>query len=172
MNVYLIGYRGTGKTYIGKDLAKAIGKEFQDTDDLIVEKAGKNIPEIFSEDGEENFRDLESTVLEEVAAKDGFVIGCGGGIILRDENIEKLKKTGIVILLEASPEIIYERIKGDQNRPALTNKNELEEIKHVLSERQEKYRKAAGHKIDAENYSIEENVKQIIEILKKEKVIE
>lgn len=172
MNIYLIGYRGTGKTRIGRELAKALGKEFTDTDDLIVEKAGKGIPEIFKQDGEGKFRDLESRVLGEVAAKGDLVVGCGGGVILRKRNIEKLKKSGVIILLEASPEKIYGRISGDHNRPALTDKNEFEEIRQVLAERKGNYEKAADYKVDAGNFSIRENVGQIIEILKKEKAIE
>ncbi len=171
MNIYLIGYRGTGKTHIGRELAKALEKEFTDTDDLIAEKAGKSIPEIFEDDGEEKFRDIEFNVLGEVAVKGNLVVGCGGGIILRKENIETLKKSGVVILLEASPEKIYNRISGDRNRPALTNKNEFEEIRHVLAERKENYEKAADYTIDAGNFSIRENVEQIICILKKDKAI-
>ncbi|MFH1586479.1 MAG: shikimate kinase [Candidatus Diapherotrites archaeon] len=172
MNIYIIGYRGTGKTHVGNELAKALGKEFIDTDDLIVERAGKKIPEIFGQDGEEKFRDIESAVLSEIAARDGLVVGCGGGIILREDNIEKLKKSGVVILLEAPPEKIYARIRGDSNRPALTDKDEFEEIRHVLAERKGNYEKAADHRVDAGNFSIRENVGQIIEILKKEKAIE
>src|SRR3954454_7523729 len=94
MNIVLIGYRGTGKTTIGRKLADKLWREFVDMDVLLVERAGKTIKEIFESEGEEGFRDRESAVVWELAARDELVIAAGGGAVLRAENVAALKKNG------------------------------------------------------------------------------
>lgn len=170
VNIVLIGYRGTGKTFVGRALAERLGREFVDTDDLIIERAGKSIPKIFEENGEEEFREIERRVVKEVSEKDNLVVGCGGGVAVDEENIENLKKNGVIILLEASAEKIYERIKDDSNRPSLIGKGKFEEIKELLKYRKPFYEKAAEHRIDSEKFTIEENVEQIINYLKEKGV--
>ena len=167
MNIVLIGYRGTGKTAVGWRLAKALGREFVDTDDVIVRETGKSIPRIFAESGEAGFRKVEGSVIERVSKKDNCVISAGGGAVVREASVRALKANGIVFLLEAGPKTIFGRIGKDGNRPALTERNKLEEIEHVLRERKPLYERAADYRVDGEKFSVEENVSQIIEMLKK-----
>ncbi len=171
MNIVLIGYRGTGKTFVGKALAKKFGRNFTDTDDLIIERAGKSIPRIFEEDGEEEFRKMEKGIVKEVSAKDNLVIACGGGVPVDEENVVNLKKKGVIILLEASPERIYKRIKNDKNRPALTVKPLAGEITYLLKKRKPFYEKAADCRIDSGHNTIQENVEDIVKFLKEKGVL-
>ncbi len=152
-NLFLIGYRGTGKTTIGKLLAKKLKKPFIDLDELIVNNTGKSIPQIFAKEGEAKFRDYETNALKQVCENTNQVISCGGGIITREENIGLLKKNGFVVLLKASPETIFNRIYGDKNRPALTDKDPLGEIKLMLEKRRTAYEKAKEFELwtDKEN---------------------
>jgi shikimate kinase len=162
--LFLIGYRGTGKTVLGKRTARKLGKQFVDTDDLIVKIAKKTIPEIFSQDGEEKFREIETLALKKASEKENVVISCGGGIITREKNFPLLKK-GIVCLLKADPKTIFNRIYNDNNRPPLTDKDPFEEIVHMLEKRKELYEKAKDFEINTANNSIEDCVELILKKL-------
>jgi shikimate kinase len=150
-NLYLIGYRGTGKTTLGKIIAEKLGKNFVDTDDLIVELAGKSIPKIFEEDGEEKFREIETEALKKASEKEDYVIACGGGIIVKERNF-KFLKTGIVCLLTASEETIYKCIFEDGNRPSLTDKDPRTEIHEVLEFRKPLYEKASDFEVSTDGF--------------------
>ncbi|MDH5641798.1 MAG: shikimate kinase [Nitrospira sp.] len=155
MNIVLIGYRGTGKSTVGKIVAARLGRPVISTDAEIVKRAGKNIPEIVAQHGWEYFRDLESQVCGELAGQDAIVIDTGGGAILRSENVEQLKGNGILFWLTASVESIAQRIGRDNQRPSLTGtKSFVEEIEEVLRERTPKYRTAADHIIETDGRSI------------------
>ncbi|MDO8627692.1 MAG: shikimate kinase [Candidatus Diapherotrites archaeon] len=171
-NIILIGYRGTGKSKIGKLLAKTLGKKFVDSDDEISLHESKPIREIFKEKGEDYFRKVEEEVIEELCKQEGIVLSCGGGVPTRAKNLENIKKNSIVFLLTASPEKILSRIGEDKDRPRLTNeKTELGEIKKMLELRKAFYEKAADYVIDSEHNDEQKKVKEIIEILNKEQVI-
>jgi len=152
MNFALIGYRGTGKTTIGQLLADRIRWPFVDTDMLITQRAGKTIQQIFAEGGEEAFRDLESAVLTDVLKSDNQVIALGGGAILRNKNVELLRKTAKNAWLFARDEIIFARICQDSasfaNRPSLTALPAFEEIRHLLAVRTPLYAAAADVSLD------------------------
>ncbi|MCK5176538.1 MAG: shikimate kinase, partial [Candidatus Aenigmarchaeota archaeon] len=122
-NIVLIELMGSGKTTLGNYLAQKISIEFFDTDELIIQKTAKPISKIFEEEGELFFRDIESEIIQEVAQKHCVVISTGGGAVLREENVENLKKTGILFYLEASPEELYNRVKDDSSRPLLKGDN-------------------------------------------------
>jgi shikimate kinase len=160
-NLFLVGYRGTGKTVLGKMVAKKIGLSFVDTDELIVKLAGKKIPEIFAEDGEEEFRRIETEALKIASNELGKVISCGGGIVTKERN-HLLLKQGIVCLLKADAKTIYERIYSDSNRPSLTNKNPFDEIVHLLDVREPLYQKVKDFEVNT-TQSKESCVKQIIQ---------
>lgn len=113
-NVILIGFAATGKTCVGRRLAERLGREFIDTDQHVVEMAGKPIPEIIAEDGREAFDELERQALEEACARRGVVIAAGGGAIMFDENRDLMAESGHVICLEAKPHTIYERLRRAQ----------------------------------------------------------
>ena len=135
----LIGYRGSGKNAVGKELAEKLENKFVDTDELVEKKAGKTVNQIFAEEGEPVFRQKEKQAVKEVSRQDNLVICSGDGVILDDENIAALKRNSAIIFLQAKPETIYKRIKGANNRPALTGLKEFEEIKFLLQKRKPHY---------------------------------
>ncbi|UVT15484.1 MAG: shikimate kinase [Nitrospira sp.] len=163
MNVVLIGYRGTGKSTVGKLLAARLDRSLLSTDAEIVKSAGHTIPEIVEQHGWDYFRDLESQVCQKVAASDGLVIDTGGGIILRSKNVEILKKTGTLFWLTASVETITARISRDTQRPSLTGaKSFVDEIQDVLRERIPKYQAAADHVIETDGRSLTQVADEIL----------
>ena len=163
MNLILIGYRGTGKSTVGKVLAKRLDRELISTDKEIVKRAGRSIPEIVQEKGWEYFRDLESDVCRDLAGRDNLVIDTGGGAILRQGNVEALKRNGTLFWLTASVETIAGRIGGDTQRPSLTGaKSFIEEIEEVLRERTPKYQAAADHVLSTDGRSIQQLASTIL----------
>jgi shikimate kinase len=129
LTVFLCGFMGCGKTTVGKELAAMLGVSYTDMDEHIIKKAGKSIPKIFAENGEEYFRQLETDAVRELAIKGG-VISCGGGAMLKKENAEIANKNGIVVYISVSFETCYKRISHDKNRPIVVNntKEQLEDI--------------------------------------------
>jgi len=170
MNLVLIGYRGTGKTAIGRRLAERLDMEYVGLDDEIVRRAGKSIPELVDESGWERFRDLEAEVVRDAAAADGRVLDTGGGAILRDENVAVLRRNGIVFWLRASVPDIVARIRGDDQRPSLTGRRSFtDEVDDVLAERKPRYSAAAHEKVDTSELSVDEAVEAIAEIFENER---
>ncbi|MEY4705099.1 MAG: Shikimate kinase [Nitrospirota bacterium] len=166
MNIVLIGYRGTGKSTVGKLLAARLGRELVSTDKEIVTRAKRTIPEIVALKGWEYFRDLESEVCRELAGRDQLVIDTGGGAILRAQNVEALKKNGTVFWLTASVETIAKRIGGDNQRPSLTGtKSFVDEVQDVLRERAPKYQAAADHVVATDDRSIDQLVEVLLALL-------
>jgi shikimate kinase len=155
-NLILIGFMGTGKTTIGKKVAKSLGFRFVDTDHLISKRAGKSIPKIFEEDGEEAFRQLETELLRDCAAETDQVISTGGGIVTREENRQILKYAGYVIWLKASPETIYERVRRNRNRPLLQTEHPEETIREMLEDRKDSYGAANDFEVKTDGLSLEE----------------
>jgi shikimate kinase len=166
MNVVLIGYRGTGKSTVGKRVAVRLGRPIISTDKEIVQRAGSSIPDIVAAHGWDYFRDLESTVCEELSGRDNLVIDTGGGAILRQNNVAALKRNGRLIWLTASVETIAARIGSDTQRPSLTGaKSHVDEIRQVLSERMAKYHAAADVTIPTDGRSIDELATTILQHL-------
>ena len=169
MNIFLIGYRCTGKTTVGRALAERLGMEFIDADDYLVAKAGKTIKQIFADDGEKAFRDLEEQCLVEIAGRDNQVIAAGGGAVLRRSNVECMKRAGTVVLLEADADTIYRRITGDPKtdaqRPNLTNKPQFDEIVHLLGYRKPFYDAAAEFVFDSSRLTPRQIVDEITRVL-------
>ncbi|HTL62963.1 MAG TPA: shikimate kinase [Nitrospira sp.] len=163
MNIVLIGYRGTGKSTIGKAVAARLGRQMVSTDKEIVRRAGSSIPEIVAAHGWEYFRDLESTICQELAGRDDLIIDTGGGAILRQQNVDVFKRNGRLIWLTASVETIAARIGGDRQRPSLTGtKSHVDEIREVLTERIPKYQAAADVTIATDGQSVEELAANVI----------
>ncbi len=133
---------GTGKSTIGEKLAKKLGCKLIDTDDEIVKREGMSIPEIFSEKGETYFRQVEKEVLQDISSKDDLIVSCGGGIIKSQENIEMMKNSGEVVLLEAKANTVFNRVKDTKNRPLLEGKMSVEGIQELMDERKPLYDKA------------------------------
>ncbi len=163
MNIVLIGYRGTGKSTVGKVLAARLGWPLVSTDAEIVRRAGRSVPEIVAQHGWEHFRDLESTVCRDFSARDGLIIDTGGGAILRQGNVACLKKNGMLFWLTASVETIASRIGRDTQRPSLTGtKSFVEEIEEVLAVRTPKYQEAADHIVPTDGSTISQIVETIL----------
>ena len=166
MNIVLIGYRGTGKSTVGRLLATRLGRKLVSTDTEIVKLAQHTISEIVAQDGWEFFRDLESDICRELAGRDQLVIDTGGGAILRAQNVEALKKNGTVFWLTASIETIVKRIGADKQRPSLTGtKSFVDEVQEVLRERTLKYQAAADHVIATDDRSINQLVEIILTLI-------
>jgi len=167
MNIVLIGYRGTGKSEVGKLLAERLNRTLVNMDAEIVKQAGWSIPEIVAQQGWEHFRDLETAEARKLAGLDKLVIDCGGGVIEREENVSILRQNARVFWLKASAETIVSRIEGDTQRPALiAGKSFTEEVAEVLERRTPKYRNAAHVTIDTDPFPPEQIVEQIIALLK------
>jgi len=166
MNVVLIGYRGTGKSTVGRLLASRLGRLLVSTDAEIIKRARRMVPEIIAQEGWEYFRDLESDICRELADRDQLVIDTGGGAIIRTQNIEALKKNGTVFWLTASVETIVKRIGSDNQRPSLTGtKSFVDEIQEVLQERVPKYQAAADHVIATDNRSLNQLVETVLSLM-------
>lgn len=162
-NYVLVGYMGCGKTTVGKNLARICNMEFLDTDELIEQKQRRKISDIFAAEGEGAFRDMETAVLREMLEqnKTGFVISTGGGMPVREENRELLKKLGVVFYLKAKPETVYERVKGDTKRPLLQCENPLSRIRTMQEQREPAYRESAHYIVEVDEYRQSEIAEQI-----------
>lgn len=134
-SIFFIGFMGTGKTTISQIVSKKLGMKWVDLDEMIIRKENRSITNIFKENGEQYFREIEKEVLRNIADEGGYVVSTGGGVVIANENMEIMKKNGIVITLAASPEVIFERIKDDQDRPLLQVNNPMDEIKRLMFER-------------------------------------
>ena len=171
MSVFLIGYRGSGKTTVGAKLADRLWQSFVDSDQRVVAKAAKTIKEIFEQDGEPAFRDLESAVLAELAQLDEHVIALGGGAVLRDENRRLLKDDRHkVVYLKCDPQELLRRIQADPEtaatRPSLTALGGgLDEVKALLAEREPVYRLTMTSELDVTHLTPEEAVKYIARMI-------
>lgn len=171
MSIALIGYRGSGKTTIGRKLADRLWQKFVDTDELIVRKAGKSIKEIFEQDGEPAFRDLETAAIREALTLPDHVIALGGGAVLREENRNLLKQAKAkVIYLKCDAEVLHARIQADTAtaamRPSLTKLGgSVEEVRQVLAEREPLYRQTMTSELDVTNLSPDDAVVYIARML-------
>lgn len=168
-NVYLIGFMGTGKSTVARNLAKKYHFHVAEMDEEIAEKEKKSIPQIFSEYGEAYFRNIETEYLKELQTVKNKVVSCGGGVFLREENVKLMKKSGEVVLLTASPEVIYERVKNDNSRPLLKGRKTKEAIKELMDERQKRYEEAADIIVSTDGKSPEEICEEIMKKLKRAK---
>lgn len=168
MNLVLIGYRGTGKTTIGRRLAEELGLTYVGLDAEIVRREGLSIPEIVARHSWAYFRDREEAIVAECAARDHQVLDTGGGVVTRPANVERLRRNGILFLLWAEVPDIVARIRSDADRPSLTGtKSTAEEVEEVLREREPLYRAAADYVVDTSKLSVEEATREIAEVFRK-----
>jgi shikimate kinase len=143
-NLILVGFMGTGKSTVGRLLARALGFRFSDTDAEIEADAGHPIPEIFAAEGEAGFRDREQAVLRRVLASSGQVVSTGGGIVLRPENRDAIRRGGTCVWLSARPETIWSRVSAESHRPLLHTPDPQATIRRMLADREDLYRETAG----------------------------
>ncbi len=165
-NIALIGFMGVGKTTVGEILAERLGLKFFETDKLIEQRAGMTIPEIFRELGEIAFRDFEIEVTREISEQENVVISCGGGIVLNQINIDRLRLKSIIVYLSASPIIILGRVNHSKRvRPLLNTANKVAAVRRLLKDRKPLYERAADMKVDVSR-SAEDVAEKIIHRLK------
>ena len=171
MSIALLGYRGSGKSTIGKRLADRLWQPFVDTDELVVRKAGTSIREIFDKQGEAAFRNLESQVVAEASVLAEHVIALGGGAVLREENRKVLKEAGLkLIYLRCEPDELVKRIQADpasaDARPDLTELGGgIEEVRKVLAEREPIYRSVMTAELDVTYLSPQDAVVYITRLI-------
>jgi len=166
MNLFLIGYRGSGKTTVAAALAERLGWPWIDADQELELRAAKSIKEIFATGGEQAFRELEARVVADLSKLDRHVIALGGGAVLREDNRRTVNGRGKLIWLDASPELLYKRISGDPTtaarRPNLTSQGGIEEIRSLLAQRKPVYSSVADHTVQVEGKSPSEIADMII----------
>lgn len=166
-NIVLIGFMGTGKSTISACLRSMFHMETVEMDALIEEREGMSISDIFATYGEEYFRNLETKLLIELQSKNRVVISCGGGTPLRQENVVEMKKNGRVVLLTASPETVYERVKDSDDRPILQNNKNVSFIRELMEKRREKYIAASDIIIETDGRSEQDICMELAEKLRK-----
>ena len=163
-NIYLVGFMGTGKTAVGRELAKKMKRQFVDLDDLVELREKQTVPEIFAKQGEPYFRQVEKIILKEVSQEKNFVVACGGGVVLDRDNINNMKQTGRIICLSASPEMILQRTAGFAHRPLLNVPRPREKIELLLKMRAPYYAQA-DYTIDTSRLSVERAVEKVIKVI-------
>ena len=162
-NIALVGFMGTGKTDVGRLLAEKLGKDFIEVDELIEQRAGKTIPEIFQQDGEIAFRELEIEATREAAAKKNAVIACGGGVVLNQINVDRLREHSVIVYLTASPEAIIQRTSSDTDeRPLLVAEDKASRVEKLLNFRRPFYERAADITVNTSELDVAGVAGQII----------
>jgi shikimate kinase len=142
-NIFLIGFMGSGKSTIARALQNELGMSLVEMDARIVKEQGMTINEIFAQYGEDHFRDIESKLIVTLGEEGNTIVSCGGGVVVRPENCDYMKKNGTVVFLTATPETIYERVKNSTDRPILNGNMNVEYIAQLMEKRQALYEAAA-----------------------------
>jgi len=162
----LIGFMGSGKSTIAKKLSEKLGVTQVEMDEVIVQEQGMPITEIFEKYGEEHFRDIETDLVRRLQEKDGVVVSCGGGTVLREANRKMMKESGVIILLTAKPETILDRVKHSTNRPVLNGNMNVEYIAELMEKRRTCYEAAADYTIVTDGKQRETICAEILELIK------
>jgi shikimate kinase len=164
-NIYLIGLMGSGKTTLGKSLAKKLNRPFIDTDQLIEQKSGVDVSMIFEFEGEVGFRERETKLLSEIALKKEHIVSTGGGIILSKYNRDVIAKSGIIFYLKTQPAELFIRLQNDKTRPLLQGTNLKEKLTKIYAERCTLYEMTADYIIETKNKKISQILTNIEEIM-------
>lgn len=165
-NIVLVGFMGTGKTAVAKEIARKLGMQFINTDDIIEKKAGMPIDDIFTRKGESCFRQLEREVMMEVSASNYSVIDTGGGAVINELNVRDMKMEGILFCLNATVDEIFKRIGNETHRPLLNVSDPIEQINYLLKKRM-LYYKRADYQIDTTGRSVKDIAEEIMDIYSK-----
>ncbi len=168
-NIVLVGFMGTGKTAVGARLAEMLRMEVVDIDDIIEEDSGMVISRIVAEMGGEHFRDLECKAVEKACKLNHHIISPGGGVVVRDKNIQNLKRTGLIFCLDATPEVIWQRVSHETHRPLLQVEDPIGRIREMLIERKPLYDKAE-YRIDTSQLTVEQTAEKIVENFRREAI--
>lgn len=161
-NIFLIGFMGVGKSTIAKILAQELDAKLVEMDETIEAEAGITINEIFEKYGEDHFRQIESDLILTIGDEDASIVSCGGGVVVRPQNVENMKKSGKIVFLKATPETIYERVKNSTDRPILNGHMNVEYIAQLMEKRRALYEGAADITIETDGKTKEEICSEII----------
>lgn len=164
-NIVLIGFMGAGKTTVSDYLSTMFDMDIIEMDQEITDREEMSIPDIFATYGEEYFRDLETSLLVELQDRKNVIISCGGGTALRENNVAELKKNGRVVLLTASPETIYERVKDSDDRPVLKGRKNVDGIAELMEQRREKYEAAADIVVQTDHKTVLQVCEELVQRL-------
>jgi len=167
-NIILVGLMGAGKSTIGRNLAKSLGKKFYDSDRVIEERTGVDIATIFEIEGEQGFRDREEQVIAELCEQDNIVLATGGGSILRETNRQTMVKHGRVVYLRTSAELLYSRIRHDKKRPLMQTDSPLDTLKKLLDDREPYYMEVSDTVVMTGRQKVPVLVKRVAEALKQD----
>ncbi len=162
MNIFLIGFMGTGKSMVSRYLGTHYGMDVMEMDQVIAEREQMSIADIFAAHGEEYFRKSETALLLEMRGLDHMAVSCGGGTVLRDCNVEEMRRNGHIVLLTASPETILERVKDSEERPLLNGNKNVDYIARLMEKRRVKYESAADITVCTDGKSAEEICKELM----------
>ncbi|MGN0436249.1 MAG: shikimate kinase [Wujia sp.] len=161
-NIFLIGFMGAGKSSVAEKLQEKLGMKLVEMDARIVEEQNMSINDIFAKYGEEHFRNIESELVLTLGSEGNTIVSCGGGVVVRPENTEHMKQSGIIVFLTATPETIYERVKDGNERPILNGHMNVEYIAELMEKRRELYEKACDMKISTDGKTIDAICDEII----------
>ena len=164
-NIVLIGFMGAGKTSISEYLKTLFAMDVIEMDQIIAEREGMSIPDIFATYGEEYFRNCETELLKKMQSRKNVLISCGGGVVLRECNVEQMKKNGRVVLLTASPEEVYERVKDSDDRPVLAGRKNVKGIAELMEARREKYEAAADIIVNTDHKTVLQVCEELVQRL-------
>ena len=162
-NIYLIGFMGAGKSAAARTLQKAYGMELVEMDETIEAQQGMKISEIFARKGEPYFRQLETELLQGLREVSNRVISCGGGVVMRPENVALMKENGRIVLLTATPETILERVSRNNNRPLLEGKKNVADIRALMETRRPFYEAAADFCVSTDDCSRRQVAEKILQ---------
>lgn len=163
--LFLIGFMGVGKSSIAASLGQLLGVPAREMDEYIEEKVGLSIPEIFDQHGEGFFREAESAAVAELGSQGPQVISCGGGVPMRQENVDRMRVCGVTVLLTAEPETIFQRVRHNENRPLLKGKMNVAYIAQLMEQRRERYEAAADYQIGTDGKTVTEICREIVDLL-------
>lgn len=161
-NIFLIGFMGAGKSTIARTLQRELGFPLVEMDERIVQEQGMSINDIFAQYGEAHFRDIESQLVVDLGKQEPSVVSCGGGVVVRPENTQNMKKSGRIVLLKASPETIFERVRNSTDRPILNGHMNVEYIAELMEKRRALYEEAADITIQTDGKTREQICEEII----------
>ena len=162
-NIFLIGFMGAGKSSIAKELSKKLQMNIVEMDQRIVQDQGMSINEIFEKYGEDHFRDIESQLILDLGNTEPVIVSCGGGVVIRQENSQYMKKSGKVVFLTAKPETIFERVRYSKERPILNGNMNVEFIADLMAKRLPLYEAAADVMIHTDGKTVAQIAEEIIE---------
>lgn len=162
-NIFLIGFMGAGKSTVASYLQRHYSVSLIEMDETLVEREGMTIPEIFAQKGEPYFRQAETELLKEIQKGTNTIVSCGGGVAMRQENVDIMKSNGKIVLLSASPESILKRVKDDENRPLLKGRKTVEGIQELMDARRPFYEAAADCIVRTDTQSLRAICEEIFE---------